>query len=75
MTAHMNCKHALENMSKADIKGVLESVVLSEDERAVMELIYLKRKPMGYIADMMGYSESGIKKIHCRVIKRIANLR
>lgn len=75
MTEHMNRKHALENMSKAEVEAALSSVVLSEDERMVMEMIYLKRKPIGYIADVTGYSESGIKKIHCRVIKRMKNLR
>lgn len=75
MTEHMCRKHALENMSKTEIEAVLNSNVLSEDERTVMELIYLKRKPLGYIADITGYSESGIKKIHCRVLKRIKNLR
>lgn len=75
MTEHMCRKHALENMSKAEVEAALSSVVLSEDERMVMEMIYLKRKPIGYIADVTGYSESGIKKIHCRVIKRMKNLR
>ena len=75
MTEHMIRKHALECMNKAELEAVLNSLVLSEDERTVMKLIYLKRKPLGYIADIMGYSESGIKKIHCRVIKRLKNLR
>lgn len=75
MTEHIIRKHALECMNKAEIEAVLNSNVLSEDERLIMELIYLKRKPIGYIADITGYSESGIKKIHCRVIKRLKNLR
>lgn len=75
MTEHMYRKHALENMSKAEIEAALNSYVLSEDERTVMELIYLKRKTLGYVADITGYSESGIKKIHCRVLKRMKNLR
>lgn len=75
MTEHMHRKHALEKMSKAEVEAALSSVVLSEDEREVMELIYLKRKPIGYIADITGYSESGIKKIHCRVIKRMKDLK
>lgn len=71
MTEHLRRKHALENMAKAEIVAILDANVLSEDERAVMELIYLKRKPLQYIADIMGYSESGVKKMHCRIIKRI----
>ena len=75
MTDHMVRKHVLERMSRAEIEAVINSLVLSEDERKVIELIYLKRKPIGYIADITGYSESGIKKIHCRVIKRMDNLK
>lgn len=75
MTEHINRKHTLMSMTKAELIALLDQIVLSEDERRVMELIYLKRKPLGYVADIMGYSESGIKKIHCRIIKRINYLR
>lgn len=75
MTEHIIRKHILERMTKAEIKQKLDEIVLSEEEREVIELIYLKRKSLSYIADVTGYSESGIKKIHCRVLKRIKNLR
>lgn len=75
MTDHISLKHRIENMRKSEIRALLDDVVLSEDERSIMELIYIEKKPLGYVADVMGYSESGIKKIHCRIIKRINNLR
>lgn len=75
MTEHINLKHRIEKMRKSEIRALLDNVVLSEEERKVIEMIYLERKSLGYIADVTGYSESGIKKIHSRVIKRMDNLR
>lgn len=74
MTEHIRRKHILEEMSKAEIEAKLDEIVLSEEERELMTLLYLKRKPLGYIADIMGFSESGLKKMHCRIIKRMTNL-
>ena len=75
MTEHICRKHVLESMSKSELRQCLDETVLSEEERKVMELIYLKRKPLGYVADIMGFSESGVKKMHQRIIKRMNNLR
>lgn len=74
MTEHILRKHILEGMTKAEIEAKLDEIVLSEEERELMTLLYLKRKPLGYIADIMGFSESGLKKMHCRIIKRMTNL-
>lgn len=71
MTDHINRKHALMQMNRNEIENLLNEMILSEDERAVFELIYIKRKPLTYIADITGYSESGIKKMHQRILKRI----
>ena len=75
MTEHMIRKHILMDMTKAELAELLDQLVLSEEERELMELLYVKRKPLTYIADIMGFSESGIKKMHCRIIKRMNNLR
>lgn len=44
MTEHMHRKHCLENMSRAEIEAALSSIALSEDERAVMEMLYIKNR-------------------------------
>lgn len=75
MTEHIIRKHTLEGMTKAEIIDSLEQTALSEEEREVMELIYIQRKPLDYIADITGYSISGVKKIHSRILKRMNHLR
>lgn len=74
MTEHIRRKHILEGMSRTEIEKLLDETVLSEEERELMTLLYLKRKPLGYVADIMGFSESGTKKMHQRIIKRMTNL-
>lgn len=51
---------------------VLDDCILKEDERKLIELFYLKDKPISVIADELGVSESTAKRIHSRALKKIA---
>ena len=43
-------------------------------ERAVCDLKYLDGQNLAYIGDKLGYSESGIKRIHRRALQKISKL-
>jgi len=75
MTKHIETRRRLKSIaSLEEFNRLVNSCVLSDEERQIIEMHYLKGKPFGYIADMMGYSESCIKKRHQRIICRLEKL-
>ena len=48
--------------------------ILNEKEKEMLKLYYLDNKPINFIADELGYSEAGIKKMHKRALKKIESL-
>ena len=43
-------------------------------EKELLKLHYLRGKDLGYIADMLGYSESTIKRKHQKALTKIHKL-
>lgn len=75
MTEHIKTKHKLQSIpTKLEFNTLLDSIVLSDKERQMMQLFYVERKDFDYIADVMGYTKSGIIRMHKRVLKRIEAL-
>lgn len=48
---------------------LLDSCTLSDEDKQIVKMYYLQNKSIGYIADILGYSESNIKKRHKQDIK------
>lgn len=63
-----------EISSVKDFNDLLDQVMLSEEERKIMELHYKGQKSLAYIADMLGMSEITVKKKHSKILKKIGNL-
>lgn len=55
-----------------DFNDLLDSLMLSEDERRILELKYRQNKTISYIADTLGMSESSVKKKHTKAMEKIA---
>lgn len=55
-----------------DFNDLLDSLMLSEDERNILELKYHQNKTISYIADTLGMSESSVKKKHTKAMEKIA---
>lgn len=51
---------------------VLDDCILKQDERKLIELYYLHDKPISVIADELGVSESTVKRIHSKALKKIS---
>ena len=60
--------------SVSDFNDLLDKLLLSEDERQILELKYHHNKTISYIADMLGMSESSVKKKHTRAMEKIARM-
>jgi len=53
---------------------LLDRVKLTPIERQVCDLKYLGGQNMAFIGDKLGYSESGIKRIHKRALHKISKM-
>lgn len=71
---HIELRRMLRDKSKDEFFALLNKVMLSDEECKMMTMYYCERKPLGYIADELGYSEVGITKLHNRVLKRIGKV-
>jgi DNA-directed RNA polymerase specialized sigma subunit len=75
MTDHIKTRKKLQSIpTKLEFNTLLDSIVLSDKERQMMQLYYVERKDFDYIADELGYTKSGILRMHKRVLKRIEAL-
>lgn len=75
MTDHIKTRKKLQSIpTKLEFNALLDSIVLSDKEKQMMQLYYVERKDFDYIADELGYTKSGILRMHKRVLKRIEAL-
>ena len=66
-------QQALRNIAKVDaFEDVLNKTTLDSLDKKILKLHYLENKDFLYIADALGYSESGVKKRHLRALKKIS---
>ena len=57
---HVTVRHINQWFSKAtrsDVNDLLGKIILSERQTRIFEMFYLKRQPIGFIADTLGSSQ------------------
>lgn len=75
MTNHIKTKHKIQSIgSKMKFNELMDELILSDTEKQLMQMFYVEKKDMNYIADTLGYSKQGIIKMHRRILKRIEDL-
>lgn len=57
--------------SVEDFEQLIECTMLSEEERNIVNMYYRDKKSMQYIADVLGMSESSVKKKHKNVLMKV----
>lgn len=60
--------------SVRDFDELIERTMLNEEEREIVRLRYKEGKTLSYIADVMGLSESSIKKKHSKILRKIGKM-
>lgn len=73
MTDHIRTKHKL----KEDIKtfaDIMKSPYVSDEEKQLLNMIYIDRKDYRLIGDTLGMSESTVKKRHKDLVKKISKI-
>lgn len=56
------------------LQELLENSTLSELDKEIVVLHYVQEKNFAYIGDELGYSESGIKKRHQKILNKLSQL-
>ena len=70
-----NTRSKLKGIPKiSTFNDLLEQATLSDEEKEILKLHYIQNKNLGYIADMLGYSEAAIKKKHSKILKKISKI-
>lgn len=60
-------------VTKEDLINLLNKLLLNDKERIVLEMIYLKHRSLGSIADDLGYSIQNIKVLHRKALLKVSS--
>lgn len=60
--------------SFSTLQELLSSSTLSDLDKEIVMLHYVQEKNFAYIGDELGYSESGIKKRHKKILNKLSQL-
>lgn len=55
--------------TRADVNDLLSKIILSERQQRIFEMFYIKRQNIGFIADILGFSERVISE-ELEIIRR-----
>ena len=53
---------------------MLDSVLISEEERRILNLIYKEQKPFSIVADEIGISERTLTRKHAKLLMKIGSM-
>ena len=71
-TNHMEIRKRLRSItSVAEFEKLLNSRMITDTDKKILKMYYIEGKPLAYIGDILGYSESYIKKRHCFILRRL----
>lgn len=72
MSDHIEIRKRLRNItSVAEFEKLLNSRMITDIDKKILEMHYIDNKPLSYIGDMLGYSESYVKKRHRYILRRL----
>lgn len=75
MSDHIKTRNKLKSIPKVStFMELLDSCTLSDEDKEIVKLHYVQNKNLGYIADILGYSESTIKKKHKKILAKLNKL-
>lgn len=59
--------------TKSEFMSLLNILKISSEERYLLEEVYLNNKPLGYVADKLGYSLQTIKRMHKFSLEKVSD--
>ena len=75
MSEHIETRKKLKGIADiSSFSNLINQATLSDADKSIMFLHYIDEKDFRYIGDMLGYSESTIKKRHRKILKKLSRL-
>ena len=72
MSEHIETRKQIQNIySVKTFEELLENCILTEDDKTLMRLHYLKGCDFRFIGDTLGFSESTIKRRHKKILQKL----
>ena len=70
--SHIETRRYLRRISDvAAFNEVINAVILSEQEKQLMQLHYIDKQDFRFIGDKLGLSESSVKRKHREILRTI----
>lgn len=75
MTSHIQTRAKLKEICLVTaFEDLLDLCTLSDIDKEILRLHYLKEKDFRFIRDELGFSESAIKQRHRKALKKLGNI-
>ena len=75
MSKHIETRKKVQGIASiSTFNDLIEKTILSDSEKQVLILHYLENKDFCFIADMLGYSESTIKRKHKKALSKLSKI-
>ncbi len=72
---HIETRQKIKDIARVDVfRELLDSCTLSDIDKQILCMHYLEERDYAYIGDVLGFSESGIKKRHRKALKKISRV-
>ena len=67
-------KHLKEIETIAEFESILNQIMLSKEEKQILNMIYKDKQTVSFIACELGMSESSVKSKHRKLLDKISKL-
>ena len=75
MSEHIETRRKLKDIySIQNFEDLLESCILTEEDKTILRLHYLKGKDFRFLAAELGSSERTIKRHHKKILSKLNNM-
>lgn len=75
LSPHVLTKKKLKAIDTVtDFESLLSISVLTDEEKTILRMFYLKGQNFGFIADTLGCSEATVYKKHAKALDRLCKL-
>ena len=75
MSKHIETRKKVKEIADiSSFHSLIDSATLSDTDKSILVLHYIDQKDFRFIGDMLGYSESTIKKKHKKILIKLSKL-
>lgn len=72
MSEHIDTRRKIQDISSVKtFEELLENCILTDEDKMLMRLHYLNGKDFRFIGDLLGFSESTIKRRHKKILQKL----